>query len=409
VETRIEIEVVTPVHGGGVGWDDDAGKRHVRPVDPVTPVRGAGIRGQLRFWWRATTGCCLASIDAMRAREGDLWGAASTPGRLSLHVESASIKALPRRVFESIDPKGSGTFNPQLVRGESRDIAYGAFALQPKARQRDKLEDGVLSTLNGSATLVLSYPKDCEAEVQRALDAWLLFGGIGGRTRRGFGAVVAKDRRPSIEQLKLGARATLPLVPSLYGARVELGSKAHDRASTAHEASIGVLRGFRQGENVGRNARANEPNNKKPAGRSRWPEPEAIRTITGRSSDRHRPRLVQVDKFPRAAFGMPILFHFQDEKDGEPHDTTLKPRDFERMASPLLLRPHQDAQGWRALALVLAVPGAANVAVVLKGENTAREVNPTLTPEETARVRPLADQRHRDALSAFIAYFRSNA
>lgn len=60
--------------------------------------------------------------------------------------------------------------------------------------------------------------------------------------------------------------------------------------------------------------------------------------------------------FPRAMFGLPIIFHF---KGNEPKDSTLLPLDktgnpMDRMASPLILRPYRDSDGhWRAAALLL--------------------------------------------------------
>lgn len=40
-----EIELITPMFGGGV---------LTRENDPSFPIRPTSIRGQLQFWWRAT-------------------------------------------------------------------------------------------------------------------------------------------------------------------------------------------------------------------------------------------------------------------------------------------------------------------------------------------------------------------
>ena len=42
-----EIELITPIFGGGV---------EPRVNDPSFPIRTTAIRGQLQFWWRATVG-----------------------------------------------------------------------------------------------------------------------------------------------------------------------------------------------------------------------------------------------------------------------------------------------------------------------------------------------------------------
>ncbi len=61
------IQVVTPLFGGGV----EPGRN-----DPVTLIRGAGIRGHLRFWWRATRGASYESEKELRKKEEEIWGTA---------------------------------------------------------------------------------------------------------------------------------------------------------------------------------------------------------------------------------------------------------------------------------------------------------------------------------------------
>ncbi len=422
----VALKIVTPVHGGGVGWDDrDVTISHVRALDPVTPVRAASIRGQLRFWWRATTGCCLDSLEEMRGQEAELWGAASVPGRVALSIaELESLKPTTIRVFESRPSSGdSPRYNPRTVGREFPGRAYAAFALQPRGNLPKRAEDGSLTALAGVARLTLSCPEAHAVEVLLALDAWLLFGGVGGRTRRGFGAVVAKDRAPELEaflsslvqrrdELAGGKVArprlqqTLPLVPSLHGVQFGLHTDSCSTPAEAHEVALDALRRFRQAPELGRNPPSQEAGNMKPAGRSRWPEPEAIRAVTGRASSRHAERHVKVDKFPRARFGMPILFHFQDQRS-EPADSTLKPKDYERMASPLIVRPYHDGTAWRPLALVLSVPGADSVPVILQITKTeSRSVAVDLAVDESRRVKPLGGAT--DALTAFLKYFTTH-
>ncbi|KPL80188.1 type III-B CRISPR module RAMP protein Cmr1 [Herpetosiphon geysericola] len=62
-------KLITPLFGGGV----EAGLN-----DPLTPIRASGIRGQLRFWWRAIRGGGYSSVDDLRAKEAEIWGSAGT-------------------------------------------------------------------------------------------------------------------------------------------------------------------------------------------------------------------------------------------------------------------------------------------------------------------------------------------
>ena len=76
-ERTFDIRNITPVIGGGVV----AGA-----ADPVTPVRGTSVRGQLRFWWRARAR--PRSGESLRDRESVVWGSASKPGLVELEVET---------------------------------------------------------------------------------------------------------------------------------------------------------------------------------------------------------------------------------------------------------------------------------------------------------------------------------
>jgi CRISPR-associated protein Cmr1 len=67
----------------------------------------------------------------------------------------------------------------------------------------------------------------------------------------------------------------------------------------------------------------------RPSGRSIWPEAKAIREMMrrgGEQSEESSPH----HKFPRAAFGLPIIFHFKDgypEDYGGPHcQDSLRPK-----------------------------------------------------------------------------------
>ena len=67
---RYQCELVTPMYGGGV----EAGT-----VDRLMPIRAAGIRGQLRFWWRVAHRQQFikdGQMDhqTMFQRERELWG-----------------------------------------------------------------------------------------------------------------------------------------------------------------------------------------------------------------------------------------------------------------------------------------------------------------------------------------------
>src|SRR5690606_9065805 len=91
-------------------------------------------------------------------------------------------------------------------------------------------------------------------------------------------------------------------------------------------------RDFRQARGASRDPRR--------PGRSLWPEAEAIRRLIRGTpaTSAAAPEPPPVEKFPRAQFGLPIVFHFKGEKG---LDCRLVERGAVRgrLASPLIIRP----------------------------------------------------------------------
>lgn len=369
---RTTLQFVTPLFGGGVDLSE-ASKAHVKLQDPVTLVRGASLRGQLRFWWRHACAAGLAD-NQRREREALLWGWASTSDRprkglVSIAVDGRkAVRVREHEVYDRNAPK-------RALRGED-DLGYGAFPLQPASGQgavpgtlaevagtfevtlRLRLPAGELEHAareawelpRGNAAALLASLGD---EVERTWLAFLTFGGLGGRTRRGFGSV-----RPTG-----GSCADLSsenVVERLgWTKQVRYTAESRDNALGAQKLALGKLRSFRQGEGVGRNpGQADRP------GRSRWPEADTIRTMSGASAPAHRQPITSACGFPRAAFGLPILVQFKDKNLGDPDTTTIKPAGRERLASPLLLAPVKQLDGrWHGAALLLPVEAQTRKAI----------------------------------------------
>jgi CRISPR-associated protein Cmr1 len=347
-------QFLTYVFGGGVKV-----LGHEKHRDPITPVRVASIRGQLRFWWRACNPKGCQNLEALRQREAEVWGDMSRPSKVEIAVLSQPSLSREVRVYE-YNPRGRTVPCKGM-----REIAYGAFPLQPRSEeQKARPQPGVLFDYGSSAfTLSFTYPEDVRQDVKAALWAWETFGGLGGRTRRGFGAVLRKDENPSgkieSELARYRENPKIPGVPSLHHARFARSSQANVSALEAWKKALKTLLDMRQGPDFGRNPPLRD--SKKPAGRSRWPEPDQIRLRARAAAPIHDRPVVEVDRFPRAVFGMPIVFHFHPgsrEELGSQGDPDMKPLQlqpvgFERFASPLILRPIPDGQGFRASALAL--------------------------------------------------------
>lgn len=345
-ETRT-YRFLTYVMGGGVRIQE-----HQKLSDPVTPVRAASIRGQLRFWWRACNPSQCQTVEELRVREAEIWGATSQASRVITEV--IELPPLPRTV-EVYEYNDKGNLTPCRGMGE---IAYGAFPLQPDQDAKKRHEKpGALFDFGASRFSVrFTYPEDLKKDVQAALWAWETFGGLGGRTRRGFGAIQRigspGELPPRIEAelSKYSGNSRIAHVPSLAGHHFAVSKETSQDALQAWTAGLGILQRIRQKPGFGRV----ESSGSRQPGRSLWPEPDEIRRLTGDASPTHKSPRVAVQRFPRAAFGMPIVFHFKDKGDPEMKPLHVQPAEAERWASPLIIRPVADGNRFRTAALVLA-------------------------------------------------------
>lgn len=410
-EHRFRVTLVTPMYGGGV----KAGE-----PDADMPIRVSAIRGQLRFWWRLLNRAKHPDGPALFRAERDVWGGLGgnekdvKASKVLLRIESQ----LGRDKFVDFDKAGIPSYAIAVARTGKTD--------NPKVLKSGATFD-----------LVLTRSHDCSDDewksVDDALRWWACFGGLGARTRRGLGAVAVEGITPVTQD-----------EAERMGCRLVLDGNVHTDSIVAWTAAVKKLADFRQSVPLAR--RAPLPGSNSPGGRSHWPEPDAIRRIT----NTHRKKSAKVgayeftpqhpagNVFPRAFFGLPIIFHFKnikadkiDEKGKyieyrdqcfDPYDVRLRPAGVgcDRMASPLIVRPYRLVSGqFVAAALRLPTDHLDNLALQL--ENAKQQGNRQLrTPATLPRVAwwpldplqalalatfsPLAN-RAPDPLDAFLHYF----
>jgi len=402
-ERSYEIELITPLFGGGV---------ETRVNDPSFPIRPTSIRGQLQFWWRATVGAQYATRQELRAAQSAVWGNTEQASRVQVRVERVSFdNPKPCATFER-DHKDSSRFRSMPTWNTTFNntaLPYALFPFQGQlADGRRQIEVQPASCLHKASfklTLICHKSLDFAKQVEPALWAWVNFGGLGSRTRRGCGAIVCKalapkDRNDLLAKLKtfLHASEEAREWPTLAAAF--LVGQEHSDAIKAWNEVIKLFRDFRQGVGLGRNPgqQSNRP------GRSRWPEPETIRRVTKQRLPRHsRLKDIPDDAFPRAELGLPIVFHFQEQ--GDPPDTVLYPandsqgKKRERMASPLILKPLA-LQSGKAVPLILRLKTPALTGVDLRikkkdisslRQDLAEQVRNTMQPNDNEGSLPLPD------------------
>lgn len=389
------IEVITPLFGGGY----EAGN-----VDPDLPIRPSSIRGHLRFWWRATRGAKYDTVEKLRQREGEIWGTTENPSPVGIDVTNVSCTgSVPCATYDWNQNRRHGDGGYDLnwtypLNNRRTPLPYALFPFQGAAPGTQKPRDPSEMIASLQFQLVLKIPNssrmkqyqdvyneqrekkkldpvidaenDIKNDVEAALWAWLNFGGVGARTRRGCGALYCLEMDPPDQNIipenfetfdswleNCIARYDLTFESREWPTLGKILCKQGEDPISCWEACVLVMKDFRQGGNVGR-----DPGHGPHLGRSRWPEPESLRKTIMRQRGFHTrqggwhpedPRMAGHVAFPRAEFGMPIIFEIR----GEGIKPTLKPDgDHDRMASPLLLRPLKFKNGCTSVIVRLRTP-----------------------------------------------------
>ncbi len=434
----LHLETVTPILGGGT---------ETRRVDEDEPIRGATIRGHLRAWWRATLPELPMNgedVDAEKLykMESQIWG--GTDGE-----EKGVVRSAVRVQVGSVEKS-------KIRREEVGFRDDGFYALWTARSQSDGTPAAERWTPGLKFKLTVRGPKtdDVEAQVRDALRAWILFGGYGGRTRRGLGALRLIDVEneelskwlPSeakieavrilFDNLSLGRTASEPLTDMfrLKGAGLALGT-ASPKGEAAAWNALRWLSDFRQAQPpVGdlnkhdkqfarRRGEANRPSI------SNWPEPDKMRHIEGKTRD-HKPYHNPDPAWPRAGFGLPIQTQWQKKgRNGGRYD---EPRNFQlqwrraderdphdRLASPLIVGPLQILNGKFApfaLWLHRGYPKGGEVVPChgkrpIRGK-TAAPFDKLLGAKDTAQFEPLEAARKEPAgfrlRKAFFTWLRKH-
>lgn len=212
-------------------------------------LRPATLRGLLRWWWR-TMHVGYMSVSKLRELEAAIWGDTKSGGALSIaiarvsvplpeefnfkQVKDGKLKAQPTSSFR--DRHGIGS-TAQPIAGmyymsfgmddnkkvDGREIRISRHFLSPPAKWNLRFVARPVGDLTAVSVL---------EEAQRAL--WLLvrFGGIGAKSRKGFGCLTqsatarlnwksvnevceAADRMREVMGLHSSQQASVPVSPSL--------------------------------------------------------------------------------------------------------------------------------------------------------------------------------------------------
>jgi CRISPR-associated protein Cmr1 len=332
-----QLRSLTPIFGGG-----SRSKRG----DADQPLRTASIRGQLRMWWRSFQQ--HPTIAELWEAERQLFG--------GVHGERAvasRVRVLAWAQAEAVKDKPSA-FNWALWVMDTHASA---------SQQLFKLKEG-------SGQLRLSGPKGRAQELERMVWLWLMLGGVGGRSRRGLGALWS-DQLPVFASGEQWAKELLACSeglqprpwPTLAGLRC-LWLQPEPSAEAACGKALEAFKAARGMRDLGPG--------KSPRfdGSQRIPQIQSQDWGTIRDSgDRHGTYGGYT-----AAFGLPIQYRSSDDKHFK-GTIMVSPAGFSRLPSPVLVRPVPLANKQFLPGLVLLQPWA-TPALHFKGAQLQGRLNP---------------------------------
>lgn len=337
---EIDVRALTPIYKGGSGTVQ---------IDEDRPFRVPSIRGVLRYWWRATSP--FVEVAQLRDRERVVFG--------GVHGDAARASSVSVAVLEQRSTAGTRPLRP---------YAFGVAGNVPEG------DAGKRQVHLGATGRVRVEWRDHEVadDVRRALRAWLLFGGIGGRSRRGAGSVwwsptsslgVPPDSVEALVSAWRGLAPTStkqPLWPTLARGALLVGPPGSPDQAWA--AGLDGMRDVRASRDV---RPAFIP--KRGEDLQEWKRKDYVEIAAGR-------RFVS----PRAALGLPIRFQ------GSAGTFSLTPAGHNRFPSPIHLKVVQLGVMYHPVFVVLRGP--------MPSELQAKHAGGTLDPTGVNRFLQLAEQ-----------------
>ncbi len=335
IELKAKFRIVTPLFMSG----SDKFKAELRVPS---------IKGVLRFWWRALALERLGSVSKVREDESCIFGSAGNDvGQSRVHLSLM----LPENVVQYKDPILKYADGEPVGPG-ARYLGYGVVEAVP-SKKRNTREgqilrsclkypfDGILNILIKNGT-----NEDDIKSVVAALIAMGLFGGLGSRSRKGYGSFNLAELKfgdevlyktpKDVEELKNGIESFfknygIKAYPNLppYTAysdctRIDIADKGPDPLRLLN--SVGEA--MQMYRSWGRNGKVNGKDSER---NFKDDHDLAIESIKTKVSTHPR----------RAVFGLPHNYYFSSYQE----KVDVKPARLERRASPLFIHIQELSNG----------------------------------------------------------------
>jgi CRISPR-associated protein Cmr1 len=390
----VQLQTITPMFGGSA---------RTREVDESHPVRAASVRGHLRFWWRATAGAQYASATELFKAETAIWGGSEKQGQLQKDKHGlARVEVATMDSGLAISPSELGI---QGGRSAAQTGPLEGYFVYPFRQEQERKEALGRQRVKFKVTVTLNplLTSTQQQEIRLAILAWICFGGVGARIRRGCGALQAigensKDWTPANSQALWTLFASEEPKQTAVQHTILAGGRLHLRHYTQKDAAMQAWRDlgrfwahFRKGHYTERRPLYS------PMSGSAWYDHQTLRRLNSQATT-----VALIKPF----LGLPIVYQrFKGEvyagtvSAKAPHGT--------RFASPVILKPLALQDGIAGLVLILNGPAPQKIqlsTLTASLDLTVPEHDPVLT---TLKVRsPLLAVSKAAVLSDYIQEVR---
>ena len=200
---EFDIEIITPMFLGGANTTD-------------AELRVPSIKGMLRFWWRAI--CGIKSLEKMKEEEAKIFGSTEQKASFSMKLEDLNnIKAIKKNLLpgKKFQPKGKA-FKVGI-------IDYLAFGIRDHKNGYTRQH---FPSSNQFRVQFSFYNRDYKQSILNAFYSFIDNGGLGAKSRNGFGSLGLRENHKNNMQFKGNLKEYLALS---HNSKVFNGLSEYDR------------------------------------------------------------------------------------------------------------------------------------------------------------------------------------
>ena len=169
ISKEYSVEIITPLFLAGANTKD-------KPE-----LRTQSIKGMLRFWWRA--GSDIKDITTLQNKENQIFGSTKQKSAFQLKVSTDSNLKTDREL------SGGWSFEVKRKDWSIFDyLAYGICTYNKAISKKEYIREHFVP--EQTFTLHITYrDQKIQQEIEKALQLFSQFGGLGAKSRNGFGNI----------------------------------------------------------------------------------------------------------------------------------------------------------------------------------------------------------------------------